>query len=274
LYFLGGKLTVSSTTREFVAGQAITFVTNSFNQMKQVRIANYNALVKSLPYWPIYEQYHGRPPLHPQVLANLQRQLHEADVDLRRSIDADWKTCVVRYPDVLVHYYSQINVTIPKISQSPQGVLPTLPSMGAIPPLSQTPAPARSMAMSGVTAEQKKARRKSTSSRPGDGLAGYAGINMNMEMIKRQIEMEAAQASAKHHQGFGGQGHDFATLLSGGINRTSSKAGRGTPVPSTGKKRMSKEYVLAGLAAGMGGRRSVPPPTAPPPPVSMVGRFG
>ncbi|KAF2400467.1 hypothetical protein EJ06DRAFT_464178, partial [Trichodelitschia bisporula] len=104
---------IARTSREWVTNNAISFITSLFKQHKAVRKANHSAYLQSLPYWPIYEQYRGRPPLHPHLVAQLQRQIADADADLKRGIDADWKACVIRYPEVLNHYYSQVNVTMP-----------------------------------------------------------------------------------------------------------------------------------------------------------------
>jgi len=102
-------------------------------------MANYGAYITQLPNYAFYAQYHGRPPLHPQVLFQLQRQIAEAKADLRRDIDQDWKACVLRYPEVLAHYYSLINIHLPRAFDPPvlSGLVP--PPAPAPPPPAQQP---------------------------------------------------------------------------------------------------------------------------------------
>jgi len=132
-----------------VANTAIRHVTNTFKAMKEARLANHDAYIKALPYFAIYEQYNGHPPINPHVLSTLRRQLHEAEVDLRRNIDSDWRQCVVRYPEVLTHYYSMVNVNIPKDASPPAGLIPAVPTL--MPQAKIAPPPERARSTTGTT---------------------------------------------------------------------------------------------------------------------------
>jgi hypothetical protein len=51
-----------------------------------------------------YHYYHVPP--HPNEIANAQAQL-------KRGIDEDWQASVQRYPEVLEHFFRQVEVTLP-----------------------------------------------------------------------------------------------------------------------------------------------------------------
>jgi len=129
----------------------------------------------------VYAQYRGRPPLHAPILATLHRQIADADADLRRDIDADWKACVLRYPEVLAYFYSLVNVRLPPEASPPQlkGLSVVAPDAGAPPrPLDFAPAvrpdeqlPARSggdvSGVGGGAGSAHAARAASATGRPG-----------------------------------------------------------------------------------------------------------
>lgn len=48
--------------------------------------------------------YHAQP--HPY-------ELHAADVELKRGIDADWRTSVQKYPEVLEYFYGLVDLNLP-----------------------------------------------------------------------------------------------------------------------------------------------------------------
>jgi len=106
-------------TREWVTNNAINTITTIYNKKKEVRKARHMDYLQNLPYWPLYQQHRGRPPLHPHLVADLQRRIADAELDLKRGIDADWKECVVRYPQVLNHFYGQLSVKFPRETEAP-----------------------------------------------------------------------------------------------------------------------------------------------------------
>lgn len=58
-------------------------------------------------------RYSGRPPIHPMYLAQLTSQIADANADLKRGIDADWRASVLRYPEVLDYFYSLVELRTP-----------------------------------------------------------------------------------------------------------------------------------------------------------------
>ena len=42
----------------------------------------------------------------------------EAEAELKRGIDSDWKTCVLKYPEILDYYFSMIKVNVPNEGSS------------------------------------------------------------------------------------------------------------------------------------------------------------
>lgn len=65
-------------------------------------------------------RYYGTPP-HPQELAN-------AELELKRGVDEDWKAAVQRYPEVLDYYYGLVDLSLPgddeaQVSDPPMSAL-------------------------------------------------------------------------------------------------------------------------------------------------------
>lgn len=73
----------------------------------------YKTYVYSLPYYREYRQWHGRPPIHAAALHDLKTSLVNADRTLQAGVNADWRACVLKYPEVLDYYYSRIEVSLP-----------------------------------------------------------------------------------------------------------------------------------------------------------------
>ena len=116
---------------------SVQYITETFQQRRAARQRSYAAYLQTIPHYIVYAQYRGRPPLHPHILATLQRQIADANAELRRDIDADWKACVMRYPEVLTHFYSMVSVRLPAEAPPPQ--LKGL--SGAAPPAPPPPSP-------------------------------------------------------------------------------------------------------------------------------------
>jgi hypothetical protein len=98
---------------------AINTVTTMFDRKKEARKEQFKQQVLNIPYFPMYQQHRGRPPLDPRIIIDIQRQLHAAEIRLKQGIDQDWKSCVLRYPEVLTHYYNQVQMQIPSQPSAP-----------------------------------------------------------------------------------------------------------------------------------------------------------
>jgi hypothetical protein len=200
--------------------------------MKEARLAAFAADLRTIPYYPIFEQYQGRPPLHPQYVIAIKRQIAQAEYDLRRNIDSDWRSCVLRYPEVLTHFFSLVNVTLPKNVEGPSSIIPTVPAFMPPPALSN-----KTRSTTGSTT-QKKARR----------------VSLNVASNKgKDPEDQSLESIAK-----------LLNASTFGMGSTKPKAGRGSPVfdmssKAGGKKRMTGDFLLSGKGS------SFPrAPTAPP----------
>jgi hypothetical protein len=237
-----------------VAHNAVKYVTQTFSAMREARLATHAADLKSIPYYHIYEQYKGRPPLHPQYVAAIQRQIQQADFDLRRNIDSDWRSCVLRYPEVLGHFFSLIQVTIPKDIEEPTSVIPTVPAFLPSPPLGST----KTKSVAGSNTGAKKARRVS--------------LNMAPKANEEKEEQHSLESIAKLLQGQNfslgglpsGLGGGFKGLGGGTKGLGASKAGRGSPAFDTsskagGKKKLQQEFMLSGKRGGFPRAPTAPP---------------
>ncbi|KAF1992119.1 hypothetical protein K402DRAFT_306600, partial [Aulographum hederae CBS 113979] len=100
--------------RDWVQHRAVTHVTTQFETLKAQRLQAHKTYLWSIPNFEAWMRYQRRPPLHPYALQQLQRQIADADARLKRGIDADWKTCVIKYPEVLDYFYNQVQVQLPR----------------------------------------------------------------------------------------------------------------------------------------------------------------
>ncbi|KAF2229926.1 hypothetical protein EV356DRAFT_454888 [Viridothelium virens] len=99
--------------REWVIAHARAQILQSFNTVTSHRKIAHKKYLASLPFYDLYVQYAGHPPLHPRQLQALKTQIHEAELHFKRGIDADWKDSVVKYPEVLNYYYSLVEIRLP-----------------------------------------------------------------------------------------------------------------------------------------------------------------
>jgi len=230
-------------TREWVAHNAVKYVTQTFATLKEARLITYAADLKAIPYYHIYEQYNGRPPVHPQYIAAIKQQIARAEFELRRNIDADWRSCVLRYPIILAHFFSQVNVTMPKEVESPTAALPSIPEFPSPFP---SASPTKGTRSTTGSAAQKKARRTSVSATS----KSKDSQEQSLETIAKLLQNQSLAMGIP--PGFNGM-----RAPSG------NKGGRSSPVYDSmprlgGKKRMTQEFLLSG-------KGGVPrAPTAPP----------
>ncbi|KAF2138071.1 uncharacterized protein K452DRAFT_353299 [Aplosporella prunicola CBS 121167] len=99
--------------RDWVVNHARTHILHAFERLKSARKYAHNAYLSSLPYYSIYVQYRGQPPLHPAALHQLKAQIIDADAELKRGVDADWRASVLRYPEVLDYFYGLVDLHLP-----------------------------------------------------------------------------------------------------------------------------------------------------------------
>lgn len=104
--------------RDWVIRHAREHVLHRFEHLTATRKVAHATYLSSLPYYQIYMQYSGHPPLHPVALAQLQAQISEAHAELKRGIDADWRASVLRYPEVLDYFFSLVEVRL-EVSEPP-----------------------------------------------------------------------------------------------------------------------------------------------------------
>jgi hypothetical protein len=93
-------------------------ILKAFETHTGARKTSHSRYLDSLPNYDIYMRYSGRPPINPVYIASLQEQLREAQTELKRGIDADWRVSVLRYPVVLDYFYSLVELRTPS-DQSP-----------------------------------------------------------------------------------------------------------------------------------------------------------
>lgn len=99
--------------RDWVISHARAHILQLFERLSSARRVAHNAYLSSLPFYSMYVQFGGQPPLHPQALHQLQAQIAEAHAELKRGVDADWRASVLRYPEVLDYFYGLVDLHLP-----------------------------------------------------------------------------------------------------------------------------------------------------------------
>lgn len=228
--------------------------------------------LQNLPYWPLYMESRGRPNLHPQIVADLQRRIADAQLDLKRGIDADWKECVVRYPQVLAHFYGQLSVKIPREAEMPF----SNPVNNGQP---RAPPPPQNM----VNFQQQQQQQQQAQ------LQAQQQQQLHQQQMAAQINRSSTVQPKKARRASKASeftAFDVDELARGleSLGRSSTSMGRaksGTPGPptsatpgprlhknGTGKKRESREFGMPGRGATpslVGGHGGIPPHVPVPP---------
>jgi hypothetical protein len=193
----------------------------------------------------MYQAHRGQPPLDPRIIADIQRRLADADLRHKQGIDYDWKQCVIRYPDVLAHFYNQIKIPLPSQPESP--FTQALAGGGAQRPpsvVNHPPPPASTVGMGmgidrAATAPPKKSRRTSKVNMDTGGMDVMAYLSHQLDNLNRPAP--------------------------GGRTKAATPAPQAsTPGPKAmrpgNRRRESKEYSMPR------GMFNPPPPPPPPPP--------
>lgn len=207
-------------------------------------------MVMKIPYFPMYQQHRGHPPLDPRIIIEIQHRLGEAEMRLKQGIDYDWKQCVVRYPEVLAHYYTLIKIPLPNAPESPFGQALAGGGQTRPPSVVNPPPPPQSMIGMGInrsaTAPPKKSKESKRSSK----------VNMERELNPDVMAMLSHQLEG------------LARPSNGSRTKSATPApqatGRAPPaLRPNNKRRESKDFAM-----GMGGlpRQLNAPPHVPQPP--------
>jgi len=267
--------------REWATNHAIKYITENFNQRRLARYRLHATYLQTIPHYTVYAQYRGRPPLHAPILATLHRQIADADADLRRDIDADWKACVLRYPEVLAHFYSLVRVRLPPEADPPQlkglaGAAPDDPA-GPPRPLDFGPGP-RPDELPGRSAGDLSAAAGSAHRPPPPSTASKAGVARAASTTKKSAAGAAkrsAGAAARAERGKELDRDLAADLYPRGAERRRSTgggglAGLGVPPPPTsvgggGERPRARRRDSGGYYVSNSGRSGVPPGAPMPP---------
>ncbi|KAI9665606.1 MAG: hypothetical protein M1829_005686 [Trizodia sp. TS-e1964] len=108
--------------QKWVIAHARDHVLQSFNSLSSNRQAQHAAHIAALQRDAAY--YYNRP-VNPIDIQN-------ADFELKRGIDEDWRTSVRRYPEVLDYFYNLVKMSLPS-DQSPKVLDPQIGGPGEPP---------------------------------------------------------------------------------------------------------------------------------------------
>lgn len=101
------------TIRSWAVDRSRAHITERFKRLTHARKGAHNRYLTELPYYTIYMQYSGHPPLPPYIITTLQAQISEAHAELKRGIDADWRASIMEYPKVLDYFYGLVEIRLP-----------------------------------------------------------------------------------------------------------------------------------------------------------------
>ena len=72
-------------------------------ELRAGRLESYNAHLRTLPCYALYERYNGHPPLQLSQLQFLHSRVDEAHALLKQCTNEDWKGCLQATPLLLDH---------------------------------------------------------------------------------------------------------------------------------------------------------------------------
>lgn len=68
-------------------------VLQKLKTLKERHLIDHEARLHSLPYYSLYLQQSGHPPLEPDVIDQLRRDILDLEGDLCEEIESDWRAC-------------------------------------------------------------------------------------------------------------------------------------------------------------------------------------
>ncbi|KAF2864285.1 hypothetical protein K470DRAFT_197936, partial [Piedraia hortae CBS 480.64] len=99
-----------STITDWVFTHAQNEVNAMYQDYSSSRLRQYRSHVESIPYYQMFVQHHGNPPLHPMDLGHIHAEMDRAAAIYKEGIDRDWRECVQKYPHVLDKWYQRVEV--------------------------------------------------------------------------------------------------------------------------------------------------------------------
>lgn len=94
---------IYSKIRTWVRSHAQDYILEYFHLLTEKRKTAHSAHLDEIT---AHAYHHYNAPPHPQ-------QLRDAQMSLKRGIDADWQASVQRYPEVLEYFYNLVTLTLP-----------------------------------------------------------------------------------------------------------------------------------------------------------------
>lgn len=94
---------IYSKIRTWVRSHAQDYILEYFHLLTEKRKTAHSAHLDQIT---AHAYHHYNAPPHPQ-------QLQDAQMALKRGIDADWQASVQRYPEVLEYFYNLVTLTLP-----------------------------------------------------------------------------------------------------------------------------------------------------------------
>lgn len=68
-------------------------VKQKYKQLKKQREAEHKTYLKSLPFYLLYEEHNGQPPLNLDILSELRQKISDAEAKLQKVLEKDWNDC-------------------------------------------------------------------------------------------------------------------------------------------------------------------------------------
>jgi hypothetical protein len=68
-------------------------VKQKYKQLKKQREEEHKTYLKSLPFYLLYEEHNGQPPLNLDTLSKLRQKISDAEAKLQKILEKDWNDC-------------------------------------------------------------------------------------------------------------------------------------------------------------------------------------
>ena len=104
---------IFTNARNWVITHSREQILNLYERLSNTRKLQHAEYLRGLENHSVYMQFEGHPPIHPNLVRQLEAKISEARSELRRDIDADWRASVLWYPDILDYYYSLTKLQLP-----------------------------------------------------------------------------------------------------------------------------------------------------------------
>lgn len=106
-------------TRQWVREHTQLHILTTSRRLSRRRPRPIVVILSRLPFFGLFAQCDGCPPLPRHGLVQLRADIADAETNFQRNVDADWRASCVKYPEVLDFFWSLVEIKVPSDYCSP-----------------------------------------------------------------------------------------------------------------------------------------------------------